>query len=55
MPEHDLFDIHDVSIELSQQARIHNSVSCSKCREPVMETKVMKMGGKHYLIIPCFN
>lgn len=54
MDEHLLFDIRDTTIELPHMARIHNSVPCSRCKEPVMETRVMKKDGKSYCI-PCFN
>jgi len=52
--ENELFDIRDVTIELPSHARIHESVPCSRCGEPVMETRIKEKDGKGYCI-PCFN
>ena len=52
--ENELFDIQDVTIELPSHARIHESVPCSRCGEPVMETRIKEKDGKGYCI-PCFN
>ena len=52
--ENELFDIRDVTIELPSHARIHGSVPCSRCGEPVMETRIKEKDGKGYCI-PCFN
>ncbi len=54
MDEHELFDIQNVTVELPQHARIHESAPCSRCGEPVMETRIEKKDGKSYCI-PCFN
>jgi formylmethanofuran dehydrogenase subunit E len=48
-----LFDIKDVTIELPQQAQIHNSVACHNCGERVMETRI-KEKNKDVYCIPCF-
>jgi formylmethanofuran dehydrogenase subunit E len=52
--EKTLFDIRQVTVDLPHEARIHDSVPCSNCGEPVMETRVKKKEGKVYCI-PCFN
>ena len=52
--ENELFNIQDVTIELPPHARIHESVLCSRCGEPVMETRIKEKDGKGYCI-PCFN
>ncbi|MBE0522754.1 MAG: TraR/DksA C4-type zinc finger protein [Methanosarcinales archaeon] len=54
LDEQQLFDIEDVTIELPQQAQIHNSVACHNCGEPVMETRI-KEKNKEVYCIPCFN
>ncbi|MDF1556661.1 MAG: FmdE family protein [ANME-2 cluster archaeon] len=54
MDEKELFDVQDVTVDLPQQARIHTSVPCSRCGEPVMETRVMEKDGKGYCI-PCYH
>lgn len=52
--ENELFNIQDVTIELPPHARIHESVPCSRCGEPVMETRIREKDGKGYCI-PCFH
>lgn len=52
--ENEIFDIRDVIIALPDEARIHNSVPCSNCNEPVMETRTRDKDGKLYCI-PCFR
>ena len=49
-----LFNIRDVTIDLPPEARIHNPVCCSNCKEPVMETRIREKDGAVYCI-PCFN
>jgi len=40
--------------EIPPEARIHASVECEDCGEPVMETRARLLGGR-VLCIPCFN
>lgn len=40
--------------ELPKPARIHNSVICENCHEPVMETKIRLLNSRK-LCIPCFE
>lgn len=46
------FDVKFVDISLPPPARIHQSLPCEKCGEPVMETRTEKVGGKVFCI-PC--
>lgn len=48
----DLFDIEEKTIQLPSAARIHKSLVCDCCGEPVMETRVREAGGKN-CCIPC--
>lgn len=52
MKENELFSVQDVTIELPPAANIHNSVLCSNCGEPVMETRTRKKGAQIFCI-PC--
>lgn len=54
LDEHELFNIMDVCVKLPHEAVIHNSVPCSRCGEPVMETRLKEKDGKLYCI-PCFE
>jgi formylmethanofuran dehydrogenase subunit E len=54
LDERELFEIKDVTIELPQLARIHNSIACHNCGEPVMETRTKEKNNEVYCI-PCFN
>jgi|Deesub1362A_J573_1020465.scaffolds.fasta_scaffold00018_163 formylmethanofuran dehydrogenase subunit E len=40
--------------DIPPEARIHTSVECEECREPVMETRARVLEGR-ILCIPCFN
>lgn len=44
-PEDELFDIHEVKLELPPKARIFKSVRCQNCGEPVMETRTVAING----------
>ncbi len=47
-PVDELFDIRESSIELPPMARIHKSVTCDRCGEPVMKTRITEIGGGRY-------
>jgi formylmethanofuran dehydrogenase subunit E len=50
----DLFWVEETTIELPMPARIHDSLTCDRCAEPVMETRTRKRNGRT-LCIPCAN
>ena len=54
LPEDKLMTIEQVEPEPVQKARIHESLSCVICNEPVMETRVKLLNGKAHCI-PCFE
>ncbi len=51
-PLDELFTVEEIDFELPEKARIHQSVPCDNCGEPVMETRVVESGGRR-LCIPC--
>jgi len=54
LPEDKLMTIEQVEPEPVQKARIHESLDCVVCNEPVMETRVKLLNGKSHCI-PCFE
>ena len=54
LPEDKLLFIEQVEPEPVQKARIHESLNCAICSEPVMETRVKLLNGDA-LCIPCFE
>ncbi len=48
----ELFWIEATTLSLPTPARIHDSVLCERCGEPVMATRTRRRGGK-VLCIPC--
>ena len=54
LPEDKLMTIKEVEPEPVQKARIHESLSCVVCNEPVMETRVKLLNGEAHCI-PCFE
>ena len=48
----EMFWVEEMVIDLPAPARIHDSVVCSRCGEPVMTTRTRRRGDKH-LCIPC--
>ncbi len=48
----DLFWTEETTIKVPAPARIHESVLCERCGEPVMATRTRRRGGK-LLCIPC--
>jgi len=54
LPEEKLLIIEHVEPEPVQKARIHESLDCVVCNEPVMETRVKLLNGKAHCI-PCFE
>lgn len=54
LPEDKLMTIEQVEPEPVQKARIHESLDCVVCNEPVMETRVKLLNGKAHCI-PCFE
>lgn len=53
-PPEKYFDIKHVAVEFPGKARIFNSVKCSKCGEPVAESRARVQDG-NFVCIPCFN
>ena len=54
LPEDRLMTIKQVEPEPVQKARIHESLDCVVCNEPVMETRVKLLNGDAHCI-PCFE
>ena len=54
LPEDKLMTIKQVEPEPVQKARIHESLDCVVCNEPVMETRVKLLDGDTHCI-PCFE
>ncbi|MCD4816394.1 MAG: TraR/DksA C4-type zinc finger protein [Methanosarcinales archaeon] len=54
LPEDKLMTIEQVEPEPVQKARIHESLDCVMCNEPVMETRVRLLNGEAHCI-PCFE
>ena len=54
LPEEKLLIIEHVKPEPIQKARIHESLDCVVCNEPVMETRVKLLNGEAHCI-PCFE
>jgi formylmethanofuran dehydrogenase subunit E len=54
LPEEKLLIIEHVEPEPVQKARIHESLDCVVCNEPVMETRVKLLNGEAHCI-PCFE
>ena len=50
----DLYDVDDVREPRPQRARIHTSVTCARCGEGVMETRIRRLDGME-LCAPCFE
>lgn len=53
-PLDELFDVQPVEPAVPARARIHDSVTCAGCGEPVMETRARTFRGESYCI-PCFE
>ena len=51
-PIDQLFWIDELTIDLPSPSRIHDSVPCDRCGEPVMETRTRRRG-ERLLCIPC--
>jgi len=53
-PLADLFEIQQVEALIPARARIHDSVTCARCGERMMETRARLFRGELYCI-PCFE
>jgi len=51
-PEADVVVCREVTIDEPPTARLHRSVPCAACGEPVMETRLREVGGR-LLCAPC--
>ena len=51
-PATDLFHVQSVQIALPARASIHKSVSCARCHEEAMETRVVHEGERSFCL-PC--
>ncbi len=49
-----LFTVEEVHAEPPRKARIHASVTCERCGEAALETRVRRFGGQQ-LCQPCFG
>lgn len=54
MPDDELFKIEHVEIEIPEEARIFQSVTCAKCGDLVAEHRARVENG-NIVCIPCFN
>jgi formylmethanofuran dehydrogenase subunit E len=45
-PEEELYAVEEVAAEVPPKARIRNSVICTGCGEPTMETRVQRLEGR---------
>ncbi len=52
--EEDMYWMDEVELELPPPAQILPSLLCDSCGEPVMETRLLSVGGRR-LCIPCFE
>ncbi len=52
VPEADVVSCREVTIDEPPTARLHHSAPCASCGEPVMETRLQKVG-RRLLCIPC--
>ncbi len=52
VPAEELFTFRHGKLELPPEAEMHEGVVCEMCREPVMDTRTLKKGGR-ILCIPC--
>ena len=50
----DYFEVRDVEISVPSRAMVFNSIPCSKCGEPTMETRLRILDGS-LMCIPCFT
>lgn len=53
-PVEDLYDVEEVEVELPERARVVTSVTCARCGEPTMQTRVRRVSGEE-LCQPCFE
>lgn len=51
-PDEAILAIRNVAVDEPKNAKIYNTVSCDRCRESVMETRLTSVKGK-MLCIPC--
>lgn len=51
-PDDAILSVQTISIDVPKQAKIYHSVSCDRCRESVMETRLQGVKGR-MLCIPC--
>ncbi len=52
LPEAEMFEVEEVSLELPTEARILPSIPCENCGEPVMSSRIVEKDGRR-LCIPC--
>ncbi len=51
-PDDAILEVKAIAIEVPKQAKIYNSVSCERCHESVMDTRLKGVKGR-MLCIPC--
>lgn len=51
-PVEDIFDIRDIEIDIPGEATIHEAVTCDRCGEEAMATRIVRRAGRA-LCIPC--
>ncbi len=54
MDPEDLYEVESVDAVLPPKARIHASVTCARCGEGTMETRIRRLEGRE-LCPPCFD
>ncbi|NPV06778.1 MAG: formylmethanofuran dehydrogenase [Anaerolineae bacterium] len=54
LPEEEVFTVREVDTPLPRRAQLRQSVVCSRCGEPVMETRARLLEGE-VLCLPCFG
>ncbi len=54
-PEEDLYTVEELgNAEVPPVARVRDSIACTECGEPTMETRIRKLEGRE-LCLPCFE
>lgn len=51
-PDESILAVNSVSLDVPKHAKIYNTVSCDRCHESVMETRLQNLKGR-MLCIPC--
>lgn len=52
VPDEDILNVQMVGLQLPGEAELHETLQCYRCREGVMSTRAVTVGGKVYCL-PC--